>query len=178
MPRVSSDEAAAALASVPDRAVTTNEPGLLPASFVPAVVHALVASVAGLAPPPNLSAPLPDAVSVQRAPSHQQAEPGHVQRAAFASNVVGRLCRRGHAALVAAALWDDLGAGPSCQDQQTDACASSSASGGSEAVHGQQRSGAARAVVAGVQDRVALDRVLEALLRHLDFARCVGDLTV
>jgi len=94
-----------------------------------------------------------------------------VQRAAFASNVVGRLCRRGHAALVAAALWDDLGAEPSCQAQQADALTSCSASGGSGAEHGQQRSRAARAVVAGVQHRAALDRLLEALLRHLDAAR-------
>ena len=41
----SKDEVAAALASVPDRAVTANEAGLLAASFVPATVRRLVSAV-------------------------------------------------------------------------------------------------------------------------------------
>jgi hypothetical protein len=99
------------------------------------------------------------------------------QVTAFAGDVIGRLCRRGHVGLVASKLWQLLG---SCEHQGEylpvhDAAAQC----GSAAFESSTLPGArskvthvAQDLLLSVRDRSAMEKLLEALLRNLNSPRC------
>lgn len=150
--------------------MTANEAGLLAASFVPATVRRLVTAVAAAAESEAARTSCP-AVGVAVVPTSGGGAPvsdAPGPRVSFAADVIGRLCRRGHAALASAALWEDLGEAPAALDSHQAPGRTTDGRAEETAASGMGRQQAAQAVILAVPDRATLDKLLEALLHCLD----------
>lgn len=193
-----SGEVAAALASVPDRSVTAGEASLRPAAFVSHLVRQLALAAAarggggvggsgGSAPAGGVCSNSGGSSSIAAPGSacgggqHERLEgAGAAPAASFAADVMARLCRRGHAQPVAAALWALFSGSDEApphqnpgrpQGQQQGSMPGSSASGeaaSSGAPPASAMAAAAADLIAAIKDAAALEKLLEALLRLLD----------
>lgn len=188
------NEAATALASLPDRSVVAREEALLPPSFVPHTIRCLADAIVAVRsaselmkadstleePPmsgqqPTFENTAATAVSsaecVGQHPAGGNNSAAEVlargagdQTVAFAGDVVGRLCRRGHAALVASSLWQLLS---SSSQQAAAASGVVAAAESTQNIADEGRVHAAHELIIAVRDRLAMDKLLEALLRCL-----------
>ena len=132
---------AAALASIPERAAGLGLPLLEPAAFVPAVAGQLLSLLA------EEQAQQAGKLLQQQQPAEQEQQQQQQQQqqaagTAFAADVLGRFCRRGHQQQVAVTLLAHLRQGPA---------------GPAAAV--------VSSLVAAMPDSAAIDRLLEAALR-------------
>lgn len=199
------NEAAAALASLPDRSVVAREAALLPSSFVPHTIRRLADAIVAArsaaecvqanstsdgSPMSGLQPAVDDraaeavssteaAVSSTESAGNQAAGSDSSaaellargvcdQTVAFAGDVVGRLCRRGHAALVASSFWQLLNGS---SQQEAAASGNAAATESTQSIADGSGVYAAQKLIAAVRDRSAMDKLLEALLRCLCSAR-------
>eukprot|EP00887_Chlorella_sp_A99_P006750 scaffold3.g6750.t1 len=158
----STDSLAALLASLPDRAAALEAPALQPTAAVPTVVTQLISLLSEAAPAEQGCAGVGSASEGGGATNSMAA-------AAFVADVLGRLCRRGHAALAAAALWELLTAPGSGAGGGSPAPRAEGGAAGAAAT-AVPSAAAAEAVISKVvallDDSVALERLIEAFLRQ------------
>lgn len=182
---VAAEAAAAALASLPDRAAACEAPLLLPAAFVPRLVGQVLSWLQQLQQEEaasSLEQQTEDRVASAGGGSGEGTQGGAwLLGLQFAADLLSRLSRRGHAQLVAAALWEAMlpGLQQQYRSQSGTAVAAGPASSGipeagEDGMGPDASSGdsvgmlaVAAVVVGSMADAGALDRLLEAFLRLL-----------
>ena len=165
---------AALLASFPDRAASVQSPLLDPAAFVPAVVRELLTLLAAQEAGPSRQQQPAGSSAASRTPLAATAT---AVAATYVGDVLVRLCRRGHASLVAATLWSllaDCRAGPADASHAAAVLAASETSPAAAAANGTPSTPSSpiqadiaatiTSTVGAIEDPVALERLVVAFL--------------